>query len=1608
MLTLQNVFGYLRDLYHTGVPILNFEQEPNNSKIINRDYFTFESVEALVAEAQKGRYNELNLDWSQLPDGAFLRIKRIVIPEIKLPADLEGWVVLPKNPTEKPIIPTKTAQKIHKFVPFGQSPARVAAFAELEKVYADWAVAKQQTAESDLQKIIENTTENTTENETTNSETISNEQTNEIQMPTPTIPDILKGWVSIVKNEQKEDEPKKIEYSDEIELFEQNSLRVSVFANFEIEYKRFYEIYWTAICINRQYDMIHSLYYDLRGKENKRLFISFGLVTGKIGGYFYRNFLFHIPLRLTLKNQEISLQLDTFANKIFAEQFLSEILAAHFPFEAVEIVEARKNQMLTAIDNFNQQPNEFFWDAEHLHATYYETAQQILSAFANTQSNFFENGQIDTTYKADTDANTINLSFSPILQSKISESELLIAKDAANILRKIEELERENKLDTLPQFFQKLLKQDSLAPVLNPEIAPVNVQTASRALHNFLFPLPYNAEQLAIAEKLKTQDAVTVKGPPGTGKSHTIANLVANYVAQGKTILIVSQNAKALSVIKDKLPQDLQELTVSLVNQASNDTLKHSVNAIITHLSKAYTSDDVHLREQKLEGVQTRYDYVLSEIYAAIGGNARELRLQNPVTNEPLALTAYEWARYLTTQFDDEKIAFTEKISPALDTTTWAEQFLQTVRAADFAAAEDFWVADFNYLKPEIFIAPNELKAQIETLQNLKTGFNAVAYSKVEPSLLTPDFLELVKALQEDIEEMPRYAVANALLYHQTYNAQFFLPVFEKISVLHQTILEKNQSFLMHNFDLSALQNMNVQQALRAVDELITRFGSDDELNFFSKFGLGNDARKLMQCKVDNLECTHQNEVQLLRSYLEHYNNLAQLSTIITNYLGSFFGEPTLQAVITSIQMPMITVPSTFVLAPLNQTVNHLQVLLDTQKSIDVYNNLAKLRKLPAFNPQERNAEANWQFILGLHQYNEYRKASAELSALKQQLLTAPKQPPIVLQIADAISDLDVKTYTEQLQKYNEMRLKAQRLTQYNEHLNRLRKSLPQTAERLHQGLLSGEKWYKSLDEESINLAIFKTKIAHFVTESLRDIVNADAYLEQLHSLKHEIQRCTADLVALKTWYNKSKSITDTEKSALTAWLNDLTNIGKGFGKNTMRNRASAVQNMQIAKGAVPIWIMQLTNAITFFPDTQPNQFDVLIIDEASQCDMSSLNLMFRCKKTVVVGDENQTAVTMDNSKFGIEKVNVLLDRHFTNHPFKQQFNVNNKNNSIYSLSSVIYPNIITLVEHFRCQPEIIGYSNQHVYNNLIVPLKTAAARPFGAPIRIEYLPLSDDDLYAQDEAHPQIVQRCVDIILQYIDDFDTKKIEKLPSIGVLALDSSNIKHQRLLVREILQHTKIAVNADALNIAIGTAREFQGDERDVMLLTVSVNYAGEVPRAVASEEYMRLYNVAASRAREVSVVLHSIPPEAVAAINPLCYRKKLIDYYTITQNVVQQGTDNTRAGLENRLNPSLGMVGKELLSFFDSLDLLPYLHPQFKIGSYKIEFAIIKDNQKFGVECDMANAMHEKDNIETKLEHQQILERAGWKMFRLQATEWCATPDIAKNKLKTFLAQYLG
>ena len=99
------------------------------------------------------------------------------------------------------------------------------------------------------------------------------------------------------------------------------------------------------------------------------------------------------------------------------------------------------------------------------------------------------------------------------------------------------------------------------------------------SIPDILFTKESNNEQIEIVKNIYSHKAVVVQGPPGTGKTHTIANLLGHFLAEGKNVLITSQTRKALEVLKEKIPNEIQDLCISMLDDDSSD-LGNSVESI--------------------------------------------------------------------------------------------------------------------------------------------------------------------------------------------------------------------------------------------------------------------------------------------------------------------------------------------------------------------------------------------------------------------------------------------------------------------------------------------------------------------------------------------------------------------------------------------------------------------------------------------------------------------------------------------------------------------------------------------------------------------------------------------------------------------------------------------------------------------------------------------------------------------------------------------------------------------------------------------------------------------------------------------------------------------
>lgn len=89
-------------------------------------------------------------------------------------------------------------------------------------------------------------------------------------------------------------------------------------------------------------------------------------------------------------------------------------------------------------------------------------------------------------------------------------------------------------------------------------------------LGGFIYPFGINESQLKAVEQAFTSQISLIEGPPGTGKTQTILNIIANVVLRGKTVAILSNNNAAVGNVYEKLAKAGLDYLVAQLGNAEN------------------------------------------------------------------------------------------------------------------------------------------------------------------------------------------------------------------------------------------------------------------------------------------------------------------------------------------------------------------------------------------------------------------------------------------------------------------------------------------------------------------------------------------------------------------------------------------------------------------------------------------------------------------------------------------------------------------------------------------------------------------------------------------------------------------------------------------------------------------------------------------------------------------------------------------------------------------------------------------------------------------------------------------------------------------------------
>lgn len=132
-------------------------------------------------------------------------------------------------------------------------------------------------------------------------------------------------------------------------------------------------------------------------------------------------------------------------------------------------------------------------------------------------------------------------------------------------------------------------------------------------------PFPMDASQENALKAIKKGNSVVVQGPPGTGKSQLISNLIADFIARGKNVLVVCQKRVALDVVYGRLKEkDLSDF-IAVVHDFKNDRKKiyhqlhQQVEKIPTYQQLNNGLDTIYLEREYLQTCR-KIDQIAEEL----------------------------------------------------------------------------------------------------------------------------------------------------------------------------------------------------------------------------------------------------------------------------------------------------------------------------------------------------------------------------------------------------------------------------------------------------------------------------------------------------------------------------------------------------------------------------------------------------------------------------------------------------------------------------------------------------------------------------------------------------------------------------------------------------------------------------------------------------------------------------------------------------------------------------------------------------------------------------------------------------------------------------------
>ncbi|MGL4669166.1 MAG: DUF4011 domain-containing protein [Methanobacteriaceae archaeon] len=1161
-----------------------------------------------------------------------------------------------------------------------------------------------------------------------------------------------------------------------------------------------------------------------------------------------------------------------------------------------------------------------------------------------------------------------------------------------------------------------------------------------------------DSSQIAVMEEVKKGKNLVVEGPPGTGKSQTIVNLIAELMANKKSVLFVSEKMAALEVVKNRL--DSIGLGNGCLEIHSNKSNKKDV---LTNISNTLSSDNYFVKDNidfyNLEYIRDKLNLYMNTLH-------KNYEKTNLNTYQLIGIC--EFNRQIIENLNQKLYRFELSNLGKLDSQKRGDLISNLEIIADAyggvkpvknhpwrnTSPENLFPDDIENIESNLTILLNEINSinsNIESIVNITGSKNLNSLDEVE---LYSDNCDTLKSNPKLIEDYDLDKLINSIEEYQIKTKNIDSKIFsEDLESKKETVKSLNNNIDSLNISHDILNNENLGEMVNDIKKYNDNIKNSEIRSILEDKEL-NRKLSLFKSKRHSFLKVFSGEFRSIRGEFRGYYSNKKISEekIEDDFSVIIKWSTNLKDLRERI------------LDYCDKEESDGKIIIDAEKLISWANQLDEINSnLSNFIVSNRdnnfeNLEYELNNLIGLKNKLEYiismedvgvhffqdiwKGSETDINKLKKKYKIILKfnklysseffSKKTVKILENGIDIYDLEKYLnlikdnkskilETHKKINNLlKFKNKELTVdsiHNINLSNIKTEISLLSDNI--GLLHGWRVYRSnckeyqnehnkelislLNEDKlIKESIIPTFIYNFANNALKDVLRENKVLNNFTSTMHEnnIEKFKElDKKTINLNRYRVQEVLGQKLPNVTGSINPASELGILLKEINKKRKIKPIRRIlnecsKVIRDIKPCFMMSPLSIAQFLDPKTYESYFDYIIFDEAS----------QVKSEDALGAmlRGKNYIIMGDTKQLPPTV------FFDGGPIEDENEENNSFikdvESILHFCSSVFPSKM-LKWHYRSKHEsLIAVSNEEFYNNELFIYPSPIKKSEDLGLKLIYSP---DTVYDRGNMsnNPKEAKNIVEYAIKH---FKTHGNNKSLGIGTFSMGQKQaiLEELELKLKENPELQEYFNESGKEGFFVKNLENIQGDERDVIL--ISIGYGFDANKKLIHnfgplnrDGGERRLNVLITRAREKCVLFSNFKSKDLnlerSSSRGIQALKNFL-YYAETGNF--PSSYKTSHDFDSEFE-------KSVYNFLEGEGYI--VEKQVGCAGFRIDLAIVdkenNDNYIIGVECDGApyhssNVARDRDRL-----RQEILEGLGWTLHRIWSTEWYHNRNNAKEKL---------